>query len=297
MLSRHQVRQAVVQFLYGIGLDNPEPLTERQIDAFWDMVLESDKVALDKARVKAVSHLTRDLADKIRLFLTRAEAATKAMAGDAGTSDIRDSLADLVKREQSLEDSVRSLRSAHKNDPTGEKQSMEAAYNSLQIINATLIQMRPFLIAKMGDQPRYRHVLEPLKSAVSKLQEISGRIDGLEHPDGHRNAAEFTPVIETSRDMNQLREEAGELLRKIIANLEELDRIILDKLENFSPERLSPIDRSILRLAAYELKYRQDLATPIVIKEAIRLAEDYSTTEAPRFVNGILTGISQSCRN
>ncbi|MDH3069147.1 transcription antitermination factor NusB [Akkermansia sp. N21169] len=297
MLSRHQVRQAVVQFLYGLTLDSLQSITDADIEAIWDIILEPDRAALDKARVKAITHLTRDLPDKIRLFQTRADNTLKAIEGNPALSDFRDMLTDLIKREQSLDASVRSLRSAKKTDPTAETRAMEAAYNSLQIINSTLLQIRPSLIAKLEDYPQFRFVMDPLKSSISKLQDISSRISGLENPEGHKNATEFAPVIETSQEMCQLRTDAGELLRKVLANIEDLDQLISDKLENFSPERISPVDRSILRLAAYELKYRKDLATPIVVKEAIRLAEDYSTSEAPRFVNGILTGIATSCRN
>ena len=51
-----------------------------------------------------------------------------------------------------------------------------------------------------------------------------------------------------------------------------------------------------LRLGAYELLHRKDLAAPIVISEAIRLAERFSSAESPRFVNGVLAGISKTER-
>ena len=53
---------------------------------------------------------------------------------------------------------------------------------------------------------------------------------------------------------------------------------------------------NILRLGAYELLHRKDLAAPIVISEAIRLAERFSSAESPRFVNGVLAGISKTER-
>ena len=60
------------------------------------------------------------------------------------------------------------------------------------------------------------------------------------------------------------------------------------------PERVSAIDRAILRLGAYELLHRKDLPAPIVISEAIRLSERFSSAESPRFVNGVLAGISKT---
>ncbi|UQT45415.1 hypothetical protein M5E88_04030 [Akkermansia muciniphila] len=52
-------------------------------------------------------------------------------------------------------------------------------------------------------------------------------------------------------------------------------------MENYSPERVSAIDRAILRLGAYELLHRKDLPAPIVISEAIRLSERFSSAESP----------------
>ena len=49
-----------------------------------------------------------------------------------------------------------------------------------------------------------------------------------------------------------------------------------------------------LRLGAYELLHRKDLPAPIVISEAIRLSERFSSAESPRFVNGVLAGISKT---
>ena len=54
--------------------------------------------------------------------------------------------------------------------------------------------------------------------------------------------------------------------------------------------------RQILRLGAYELLHRKDLPAPIVISEAIRLSERFSSAESPRFINGVLAGISKTGR-
>lgn len=75
-----------------------------------------------------------------------------------------------------------------------------------------------------------------------------------------------------------------------------LDAAIDSTLENYSPERVSAIDRAILRLGAYELLHRKDLPAPIVISEAIRLSERFSSAESPRFINGVLAGISKTGR-
>lgn len=85
--------------------------------------------------------------------------------------------------------------------------------------------------------------------------------------------------------------EAQEYLETLITTLdmylEPVDEAITASLLNWRLERLSIIDRAILRLAGAEMLY---LAIPprVVIQEAIQLAEKYGTNESPRFINGVL---------
>lgn len=80
------------------------------------------------------------------------------------------------------------------------------------------------------------------------------------------------------------------LISAVDLYLEPIDRTIDAALLNWRIERLSIIDRNILRLAAAEMLY---LAIPprVVIQEALLLAEKYGTAESPRFVNGVLDAL------
>jgi N utilization substance protein B len=55
--------------------------------------------------------------------------------------------------------------------------------------------------------------------------------------------------------------------------------------------RLSPVDRSILRLSVYQLKFCPDIPPKVVINEAIELAKKFSTDKSPGFVNGVLDAV------
>jgi N utilization substance protein B len=72
--------------------------------------------------------------------------------------------------------------------------------------------------------------------------------------------------------------------------LEPIDGAVSASLLNWRLERLSIIDRSILRLAAAEMLH---LAIPprVAIQEALQLAEKYGTAESPRFINGVLDAL------
>ena len=88
--------------------------------------------------------------------------------------------------------------------------------------------------------------------------------------------------------------EAQEYLETLITTLdmylEPVDAAITASLLNWRLERLSIIDRNILRLAGAEMLH---LAIPprVVIQEAIQLAEKYGTNESPRFINGVLDAL------
>jgi transcription antitermination factor NusB len=84
---------------------------------------------------------------------------------------------------------------------------------------------------------------------------------------------------------------AHELLEGTLAHRDELDKIIQETAENWRLDRMPFLDRNILRLAAYELIYRNDTPPKVAINEAIELAKKYSTENSPTFVNGVLDKI------
>ncbi|MGR3309143.1 MAG: transcription antitermination factor NusB [Candidatus Brocadiales bacterium] len=73
--------------------------------------------------------------------------------------------------------------------------------------------------------------------------------------------------------------------------IKELDEKIASVAENWDVRRMAVIDRNILRLAVYELLYRNDIPPKVSINEAIDLAKRYSTENSGTFVNGILDKI------
>lgn len=75
------------------------------------------------------------------------------------------------------------------------------------------------------------------------------------------------------------------------AHLTEVDRALQGALENWRLERLSTLDRAVLRLAATEMLYVEQVPPKVSIQEAIRLSEQYGGPDSPRFVNGVLDAL------
>jgi N utilization substance protein B len=79
-----------------------------------------------------------------------------------------------------------------------------------------------------------------------------------------------------------------ELVEGTITNKERIDELLSDYLKGWQMDRLSRVDREVLRLAAYEMVYRQDVPPKVVVNEAIELAKHFGTEESGKFVNGVL---------
>jgi N utilization substance protein B len=84
-------------------------------------------------------------------------------------------------------------------------------------------------------------------------------------------------------------------VRRVVATLDEhlreIDDALRSALDNWRLERLSAMDRAVLRIAAAEILYLEDVPPKVAIQEAIRLAEAYGGPESPRFVNGVLDAL------
>lgn len=87
---------------------------------------------------------------------------------------------------------------------------------------------------------------------------------------------------------------AQELLRGTVLAHEELDGIIGRHIDNWRIERLAVIDKLILRMATWELRYQTGTPPAVIVNEALELARTYSADESIKFVNGVLDGIRKS---
>jgi transcription antitermination factor NusB len=74
-------------------------------------------------------------------------------------------------------------------------------------------------------------------------------------------------------------------------NLVQCDELIASSTIKWQFARLSPVDKSILRLSVYQLKFCSDIPPKVIINEAIELAKKYSTDKSPGFVNGVLDAV------
>jgi transcription antitermination protein NusB len=106
--------------------------------------------------------------------------------------------------------------------------------------------------------------------------------------DSLRQLRENAQVPATARDF------AEELVKGVIANREAIDGRIEAQSKNWSIARISRVDLNILRIAVYELLFRNDIPKNVTINEAIEVAKKFGTEESPAFVNGIIDEMAAS---
>jgi len=116
-------------------------------------------------------------------------------------------------------------------------------------------------------------------------------LQGDSDPAAH--AAEFWPHHPLD---DEAREFADDLVRGAMATHVKIDDVITRFAEHWDLDRMSVVDRNILRLAVYELGWRTETPPKVVINEAIEIAKKFGTRESSRFINGILDRVHRELR-
>lgn len=85
------------------------------------------------------------------------------------------------------------------------------------------------------------------------------------------------------------------LVEGTLAQREAIDDLLKRSAANWKLERMTPVDRSILRLAVYEFAFAAERTPPrVAISEAVEIAKRFSSADAGRFVNGVLDAVARS---
>lgn len=85
---------------------------------------------------------------------------------------------------------------------------------------------------------------------------------------------------------------ASELVQGVREHLESIDGLIQEHSHNWRLDRMSRIDRNVLRLGIYELKFRADIPRRVTLNEAVELGKAFGTEESSAFINGLLDRIA-----
>jgi N utilization substance protein B len=109
------------------------------------------------------------------------------------------------------------------------------------------------------------------------------------------NETGFKDQMDSFEDRLSCQEEVKdfmeELVTKVVENMKEIDLTLKKYSEHWALDRMTVIDRNILRLGVCELTHSQTIPPKVVINEAVEIAKKYGSEESPDFINGILDKI------
>ena len=292
MPSRRQIREAVVQFLYCADLEGgADPASLRE--AFWDFVTESDRKALQIATFRTVHHLAHGREGRLAEFVERTAIADALLSAWPAAEHIRIDLQRMLALESSWSTNFARIERLPKDDDDAAvADSFEKAIKALFEIDRDLSATRLRFLKDVEDFPALRGQLEPVSASVRRLQRISDRLRMVETPEKFPEQADLSRLRESKAEIAALRQRADELVDAVLSHKEAVDATLASVVDNFSPERIDPVDRAILRLAAYEILHA-GIPSKVAINEGIELAKRFGTTDSRRFVNGILDQIAK----
>lgn len=292
MLSRRQIRESAIQFLYCSDLEGgSDPAALRE--PFWEFLTETDRRNLQVATFRTVHHLAHGREERLSDFVERSQPALAHLTAMPQAESLKEALTRLLALESSWSIAFTKLGKLPK---TGEDSAVADeftdALGSFFRTDRDLAFHREQFLRSAIDFPSLKPHLEPVTASVRRLQRISDRVRMVEQPENFPEQTDLAKLRESKSEIAALRTRTDELVDAILSAKGEIDAKLASIVENFSPARIDPVDRAILRLGTYEL-IRTDTPPKAVINEAIELAKRFGTTDSGRFVNGILDKVAK----
>ena len=292
MPSRRQIREAVVQFLYCADLEGgADPGALR--DPFWEFVTESDRRNLQLATFRTVHHLAQGREDRLAEFVERHLAATNLLAAWPAAEPLKTALTRIAELESGWSTALAKLERLPKDDDDASvAASFGSALERFFLIDRDLASARGRFLAGIEDFPALRGPLEAVAATIRRLQRVSDRLRMVEEPEKFPEQMDLARLRESKAAIHELRRRAEELVDSVLAHKTSIDNALATVVDNYTPARIDPVDRAVLRLATYEILHA---ITPpkVAINEAIELAKRFGTTDSQRFVNGVLDRIAK----
>jgi N utilization substance protein B len=136
----------------------------------------------------------------------------------------------------------------------------------------------------------FQHDLNPPENLEESLAQFweSQRWAAIAEEKGPARWGQVADLPPPTADELAMREFAEPLIRGVLGQREAVDEQIKKYTQNWDLHRMAAVDRNILRLAIYEMLFRDDIPPVVSINEAVDIAKKFSTEDSGKFVNGIL---------
>lgn len=286
MLHQSKIRKTALSLIYASLMQGTAMEGEFPYGLFWEIALEKETDHYRQALTKSILHATRATAELGSAVISRAEACLPEMASNLTLLPARDEAEGCLERTKALLVALKELNYSLNDKRRDGTKPLEQGCRRVIQLAQTLCLMGESLTSKLEEAPG-NATAEALAAALRHLAPHLKECAALANPLGMDAHSEYAGLVRKARALDELRPEAEELAREVLARREEWEKELRRLLRNYVPERLDAVDKSILYLSLYELQHRK-LKAPIVISEAINLAHEYSGPKSAPFIHGIL---------
>ena len=121
--------------------------------------------------------------------------------------------------------------------------------------------------------------------------ELQNEVPGAEKFDAFFEAVRLEYQLKDNRLARKSSEYAKELYTLVALHRDEIDRMLSGRCENWDWERISVVERNIMRVAVAEMMYMDDVPSVVSIDEAVGIARDFSGIAGGNFINGVLNSV------
>jgi N utilization substance protein B len=293
MPSRRQIREAAIQFLYCSDIEGGASPAELR-EPFWQFLTESDRKNLSIATFRTVQHLAIGRQTRLVEFVERAEVAKAHISALPIAESLLQEMNRLLALESSWSIAFTKIEKAPKaGDDQDVADELDSALSNFFAVDRDLAFNRDIFLKSSEDLPILKAQLEALNATIRRLQRISDRLRMVETPESFPDQADLAKIRQSKAEINALRTQTDALVDAVLDCKPEIDEKLSALVENYSPERIDPVDRAVLRLGTYEL-IKTETPHKVIINEAIELAKRFGTTDSNRFVNGMLDSVAKS---
>ncbi|MGB0991054.1 MAG: transcription antitermination factor NusB [Akkermansiaceae bacterium] len=284
MHKRRDIREAAIQFLYLADFEGgPEPCEMQE--SFWEIIQENSIRKLNKAKAKAMLHISQGRNARVAKLVDHSTLLKAQLKAADGTAKLATALRQVLTKESKLSAALDQLSTASHNK--SDSIIGENLFDDVCNANSSLKLPRTEWQRALEDFPAWKNKAEAVSSAITQLERISARLESL---NGDNNLG-FDHIQSAAQEISQFREETETLVNQVLNHKSAIDEHLQDIVENYSPSRIDPVDRAILRLGAYEILHCGDIPRAVSINEAIEVAKRYGTNDSARFINGILDAV------
>jgi N utilization substance protein B len=141
-----------------------------------------------------------------------------------------------------------------------------------------------------------RHRAREVALQILYRYDMAMQSNGTPIPEGAELAKDLTRHFDHFQVTPNLREFAAQLVAGTLQTRQELDLLIESNVSNWKLNRLGFVDRSLIRMAAYEMKSCPETHVSIIIDEAVELGKQFGNEDTSAFVNGVLDALKTKLR-